>query len=59
MSGYRVIVCAFGVSLLVVLAACDPPIEQQPKAGTSQDAKPADAKPDAPTAIISPDNPYQ
>jgi hypothetical protein len=51
-----------GLAMLVALAACDPPIDQKPKAGTaqeSQDGKSSDAKPDAPTAIISPDNPYQ
>jgi hypothetical protein len=51
-----------GLAMLTALAACDPPIDQKPKAGTAQeskDAKSSDATPDAPTAIVSPDNPYQ
>jgi hypothetical protein len=51
-----------GLAMPAALAACDPPVQQQPKAGTSQDsgeAKSSDAKPEAPTAIISQDNPYQ
>jgi hypothetical protein len=49
--------------MLVGLTACDASVEQKAgpaTAGESKDGgKSPDAKTDAPTAIVSPDNPYQ
>jgi hypothetical protein len=58
----RVITSALGLSTLVAVGACDPPIDQKPKAGTTEESKvdqSSDAKSEKPTAIVSPDNPYQ
>jgi hypothetical protein len=59
----RTIVGAIGLSMLVGLTACDASVEQKAgpaTAGESKDGgKSPDAKTDAPTAIVSPDNPYQ
>jgi hypothetical protein len=53
---------ALGLCMFVGLAACDAPVEQKAgpaTAGESKDGGKADVKADAPTAIVSPDNPYQ
>ncbi|HEY7458785.1 MAG TPA: hypothetical protein VH765_08535 [Xanthobacteraceae bacterium] len=59
----RTIALLLGLSMLVGLTACDAPVEQKSgpaTAGESKDGgKSPDAKTDAPTAIVSPDNPYQ
>jgi hypothetical protein len=54
---------AIGLSMLVGLTACDAPVEQKSGPATAGEPKDGgkspDAKTDAPTAIVSPDNPYQ
>jgi hypothetical protein len=47
---------------IVSLGACDVPVEPKAKSAAGEvkgDGKSSDAKADAPTAIVSPDNPYQ
>jgi hypothetical protein len=61
-AGMRTVKFALGVCVLVALAACD---ASEQKAGpapapeSKDGAKSSGAKTDAPTAIVSPDNPYQ
>jgi hypothetical protein len=59
----RTLKLALYLCLIAGLAACDAPVEQKSGAAKTQDGgKSSDAKtdaPEAPTAIRSPDNPYQ
>jgi hypothetical protein len=62
----RTLKLALYLCLIAGLAACDAPVEQKSGAAKTQEskdgAKASDGKtdaPEAPTAIRSPDNPYQ
>jgi hypothetical protein len=58
----RTVAFALGLSMLAGLTACDAPVGPKGPAteGESKDgSKSSGSKSDAPTAIVSPDNPYQ